>query len=135
MPIRWAALCTCEITFVRRSALLSVYLYAGTKMIRMLDTHLILVEGVMGSGKSTLTRFIVHTLRQYGYQAKGVNEADPHPTYVFRTLPHWQKIWLDVTPETFIDLSYQRWAAFVQTIRKKPTIVVFDGQFFHGDLT
>jgi thymidylate kinase len=72
----------------------------------MLDTRLIIVEGVMGSGKSTLSRAIAQRLRRAHYAAKHVPERFcDHPTSVTITLTHWRKIWIEHTPETFIAQS------------------------------
>jgi hypothetical protein len=102
----------------------------------MLDTRLIIVEGIMGSGKSTLSKAIARRLRQQRYPAKHVPESfRDHPTNVTRTLTHWQKPWLEHTPETFIAQSLHNWQTFVANARPTRKVYVYDGQFFHGDLT
>jgi thymidylate kinase len=99
----------------------------------MLDTRLIIVEGVMGSGKSTLSKTIARRLRHEHYQSKYVPESfRAHPTSVTRTLTHWQKIWIEHTPETFIAQSQHNWQAFVAGARPSRTVYVFDEQFFHA---
>jgi hypothetical protein len=102
----------------------------------MIDTQLIIVEGVMGSGKSTTSLHITRRLRQNKRSAKHVPESfRSHPTSVTRTLTHWCKIWIEHTPESFIAQSQCFWRAFVEEARQTSTIYIFDGQFFHGDLT
>jgi hypothetical protein len=102
----------------------------------MLDTRLIIVEGVMGSGKSTLSKAIARRLRYQHYQSKHVPERfRAHPTSVTITLTHWQKIWIEHTPETFIAQSQHNWQVFVASARQSRAVYVFDGQFFHGDMT
>jgi thymidylate kinase len=102
----------------------------------MLDTRLIIVEGVMGSGKSTLSKTIARCLRHHHYQSKHVPESfREHPTSVTRTLTHWQKIWIEHTPDTFIAQSQHYWSTFIETALQTRSIYVFDGQFFHGDMT
>jgi thymidylate kinase len=102
----------------------------------MLDTRLIIVEGVMGSGKSTLSKAIVRHLRHQHYPSKYVRESfRDHPISVTRTLTHWQKIWIEHTPETFIAQSLRHWQAFIAGALPTKKVYVFDGQFFHGDMT
>ena len=101
----------------------------------MLQSRLIFVEGIMGSGKSTTARWLARLLRRNGIPAYAVPEALPHPTIVFRTLPHWKQPWRDMTADTLIAQSVRNWQAFVTRSITQPSIVVFDGQLFHGDVT
>lgn len=101
----------------------------------MEKSRLIFVEGIMGSGKSTTARWLARLFRRAGIPARPVPEARPHPTNVFRTLPHWKQPWLDLTAEELMSRSYANWQAFVGQALSKPHIFVFDGQLFHGDFT
>ena len=98
-------------------------------------SRLIFVEGIMGSGKSTTARWLARLFRRTGNPARPVPEARPHPTNVFRTLPHWKQPWLDLTTEELMTRSYANWQAFVARGLLEPHIYVFDGQLFHGDFT
>jgi hypothetical protein len=98
-------------------------------------SRLIFVEGIMGSGKSTTARWLARLFRRAGISAQPVPEARPHPTNVFRSLPHWKQPWLDLTPEQIMTRSYANWQAFVFRALMDPHIFVFDGQLFHGDFT
>ena len=89
----------------------------------------------MGSGKSTTARWLARLFLRDGRPARPVPEARPHPTNVFRTLPHWKQPWLDLTAEELMTRSYANWQAFVGLALSKPHIFVFDGQLFHGDFT
>ena len=89
----------------------------------------------MGSGKSTTARWLARLYRRAGIPARPVPEARPHPTNVFRTLPHWKQPWLDLTAEELMTRSYANWQAFVARSLSEPHIYVFDGQLFHGDFT
>jgi hypothetical protein len=102
----------------------------------MIDIQMIIVEGVMGSGKTTTSQLIARRLRQQHRRSKHVPERfRQHPTSVTITLTHWRKIWIEHTPETFIQQSLINWQAFVEMAQQGRTIYVFDGQFFHGDMT
>jgi hypothetical protein len=45
------------------------------------------VEGIMGSGNSTIGRWLARLYRRSGIPAQPVPGARPHPTNVFRSLP------------------------------------------------
>lgn len=89
----------------------------------------------MGSGKSTTARWLARLYRRSGIPARPVPESRPHPTNVFRTLPHWKQPWLDLTADELMSRSYANWKAFVAQALSKSDISVFDGQLFHGDFT
>jgi hypothetical protein len=89
----------------------------------------------MGSGKSTTARWLARLFRRTGVPARPVPEARPHPTNVFRSLPHWKQPWLDLTAEELMTRSYANWQAFVKRALTDPQTFVFDGQLFHGDFT
>jgi thymidylate kinase len=98
-------------------------------------SRLIFIEGIMGSGKSTTARWLARLFRRNGIPARPVPEARPHPTNVFRSLPHWKQPWLDLSAEELMTRSYANWQAFVEKSLSDPQIFVFDGQLFHGDFT
>jgi hypothetical protein len=98
-------------------------------------SRLIFVEGIMGSGKSTTARWLARLFRRTGIPAQPVPEARPHPTNVFRSLPHWKQPWLDLTSDGLVSRSYANWQAFVAKALSSSHIFVFDGQLFHGDFT
>ena len=75
--------------------------------------RLIFVEGIMGSGKSTTARWLARLFRRTGIPARPVPEARPHPTNVFRTLPHWKQPWRDLTAGELMTRSYANWQTFV----------------------
>jgi len=98
-------------------------------------SRLIFVEGIMGSGKSITARWLARLFRRTGIPARPVPEARPHPTNVFRALPHWKQPWLDLTAQELMTRSYANWQAFVKRAIVDSHIFVFDGQLFHGDFT
>lgn len=89
----------------------------------------------MGSGKSTTARWLARLFRRAGIPAQPVPEARPHPTNVFRTLPHWKQPWLDLTAEELMTRSYANWRAFVARALSDRYNFIFDGHLFHGDFT
>ncbi|MCA8090863.1 hypothetical protein LGM65_08135 [Burkholderia anthina] len=100
------------------------------------EHRLVIVEGIMGSGKSTTMRFIAKHLQEAGKPALPVHErTDPHPVRATDELEHWFEPWKDATPEELADRALARWTAFVEYTVSKGEIPVLDGQLFHGDLT
>jgi hypothetical protein len=98
--------------------------------------RLVIVEGIMGSGKSTTMRFIVDHLKEAGRPAVPIHErTDPHPVRATDELEHWFEPWRDATPEDLADRALARWTAFVEHTQSHVEIPVLDGQLFHGDLT
>jgi len=98
--------------------------------------RLVIVEGIMGSGKSTTMRFIAKHLQDAGRASLPVHErTDPHPVRATDELEHWFEPWMDVSPEDLADRALARWTAFAGNAESEATIPVLDGQLFHGDLT
>ena len=98
--------------------------------------RLVIVERIMGSGKSTTMRFIAKHLQEAGRRARSVHErTDPHPVRATDELEHWFEPWKDATPEELADRALAKWAAFVECTVSNAEIPVLDGQLFHGDLT
>ncbi len=99
-------------------------------------TRLAIIEGIMGSGKSTTARWIAARLEEAGLQAVAITErVAPHPVRGTDGLDHWFQPWLDITVEGLIDRCLAKWRSFVAEAQATRTIYVLDGQLFHGDLT
>lgn len=98
--------------------------------------RLVIVEGMMGSGKSTTMRFIARQLQAAGHDAIAIHERTaPHPVRATDELEHWFEPWRDTTAAQLAGRALARWAAFVDEAQRGTTISVLDGQLFHGDLT
>ena len=95
-----------------------------------------IVEGIMGSGKSTTAQCIATSLQSAGRPAQAVTETTkPHPLRATDGLPHWYQPWLDITPTGLAERSLVKWQTFVGAVETAATAHVLDGQLFHGDLT
>jgi hypothetical protein len=58
--------------------------------------RLVIVEGIMGSGKSTTMRFIAGKLQDSGLQVLPVHaRTEPHPVRATDELEHWFEPWRD----------------------------------------
>ena len=103
----------------------------------MLKTKLIIVEGIMGSGKSTTARFIADELNAREISARAITEADQEmrEIKVMRDLQNPGKPWLDLNADEYIEKIIDRWRTLVDQARVSGTITVFDGGLFHGDMT
>ena len=98
--------------------------------------RLVIVEGIMGSGKSTTMRFIAKHLQEAGRPVVHIHEStDPHPVRATDELEHWFEPWRDATPKDLADRALARWTAFVEHTQSNAEIPVLDGQLFHGDMT
>ena len=101
-----------------------------------IQSRLVIIEGIMGSGKSTTARWIAAQLEAAGLRALAITErVDPHPVRGTDGLDHWFQPWLDVTAEGLADRSLAKWRSFVADADTTETIYGLDGQLFHGDLT
>ncbi len=98
--------------------------------------RLVIVEGMMGSGKSSTMRFIASRLQAAGHDAVAIHErTEPHPVRATDEFEHWFEPWRDATAAQLAERALARWAAFVDDARLGTTVSVLDGQLFHGDLT
>jgi hypothetical protein len=97
---------------------------------------LVIIEGIMGSGKSSTMRFVAKALEAAGRPALAVHErADPHPVRATDELQHWFEPWRESTAEQLARRAVSRWRSFAEEVQSGPNVPVLDGQLFHGDLT
>lgn len=97
---------------------------------------LVVIEGIMGSGKSTTMRFVAKAIEETGRPAFGVHErADPHPVRATDELQHWFEPWRDSTAEQLANRAISKWRSFTEEVQPGSSVPVLDGQLFHGDLT
>lgn len=100
------------------------------------QTRLVIIEGIMGSGKSTTARWIAARVEEAGLRAVAITErVAPHPLRGTDGLEHWFQPWLDVTTEGLADRCLAKWRSFVGEAQTTETIYAVDGQLFHGDMT
>jgi hypothetical protein len=93
--------------------------------------RLVIVEGIMGSGKSTTTLNIAHRLEASGIPAIGITEgADPHPIRF-----DWDVPWSEMPPAELAKASIAKWRAYAETALTQERVSIVDGQLFHGNLT
>ena len=97
---------------------------------------LIIIEGIMGSGKSTTMRFVAKALEDALCPSLAIHErADPHPVRATDELQCWFEPWLESTAEQLAARAVSRWRSFAEEVRLGAAVPVLDGQLFHGDLT
>lgn len=104
---------------------------------RSFERHgLVIIEGIMGSGKSTTMRFVAKALEDAGRPALAVHErADPHPVRATDELQYWFEPWRESTAEQLAHRAVARWRSFAEEVEPGSGVPVLDGQLFHGDLT
>ena len=108
-----------------------------TSHIRKRTPHrMVIIEGIMGSGKSTTMRFIAKSLQDSGQLALPLHErTEPHPVRATDELEHWFEPWRDAAPKHLANRALAKWSAFVESTTSSSPIPIMDGQLFHGDLT
>lgn len=100
-----------------------------------MTARLVVVEGIMGSGKSTLSRFLARQLLLSGMRVVHVPEsARPHPTNVVR-LPHEPPVWEELDAVGVAARSVRRWRGFVRRLGPASPVHVLDGHLLHWDFT
>jgi hypothetical protein len=98
--------------------------------------RLVILEGIMGSGKSTTARWLAARLAERGFEARlQVERQYPHPLRGTDAAGDWFKPWLDMSARDIATRRLTLWRKFVQDAIAQPAIHVIDGQLFHGDLT
>jgi hypothetical protein len=101
---------------------------------------LVIVEGIMGAGKSTTGQWLARELERHGTAARflweGPTVAQPeHPLRVAPGLPHPKAPWLDLSADEYAQRSLAMWRSFVAEARAAGRVTVCDGLLFHGNLT
>lgn len=100
----------------------------------MIDTKLIVIDGLSGSGKTTTAEWLTLQLQQQGIKTWYIPEYDTaHPLW-------WYTYWdgKDYLPpdfdnidiETFIATSLKRWSVFVDSMHTSDRIVLAESVFF-----
>lgn len=98
--------------------------------------RLVIFDGIMGSGKSTSTRWLGQRLADLGISASiQIERQFPHPLRATDAAGDWFKPWLDMTADQLAARRLTLWQAFTAQALTSPTAHVIDGQLFHGDVT
>lgn len=96
-----------------------------------ISSRLVIVEGIMGSGKSTTVLRIADRLQASGVSALGLTEGvSPHPIRF-----DWDEPWADMPAPQLATSAVARWRAYVYSAAMSESITIVDGQLFHGNLT
>jgi len=102
-----------------------------TPRLRNVWPRLVIVEGIMGSGKTTATRNIARRLEEAGIAAVGITEGvKPHPIRF-----DWDEPWSEMPPAHLAEAQIAKWRSYVSGALAQERISIVDGQLFHGNLT
>ena len=92
---------------------------------------LVIVEGIMGAGKTTNTLQLAERLNASGRSAIGITEGvSPHPIRY-----DWELPWGEIPAAQIAKSAAARWSTYAERTQASETISVVDGQVFHGNLT
>jgi hypothetical protein len=93
-------------------------------------SKLVIIEGIMGSGKSTTTLSIAHRLEASGIPAIGITEGvDPHPIRF-----DWDVPWSEMPPEELAKSCIAKWRSYVDNSLAAERISIVDGQLFRSEV-
>jgi len=91
------------------------------------DTELILVEGMPGTGKSTVSQFIHRQLQASGRTSAWCHEeSDAHPVRLFYDANRHQS-WFDYTQQ-----AVARWESLVRQVRSQKQTIVLDAAWLQN---
>ncbi len=106
--------------------------------IFMRKTQLILIEGLSGSGKSTMAHYLSRQLALHEIEHTWEYEEDKwHPLYPFHDMSSMQKVLDTLATENYhliIDAALELWQQFADSVQASQSVVILDGCFF-GYLT
>jgi len=107
-------------------------------MTIVLQTKLILLEGVPGSGKSTLAQTLLRHLVRQGIPTRWWYEEDAaHPVYVFHDRASLQHILAELSSgqhAQVVTRALTQWQRFAEAVQSSEEVVLLDGCLF-GYLT
>jgi hypothetical protein len=102
-----------------------------TRPSRNIWSRLVIVEGIMGSGKSTTVLRLADRLKTSGVAVLGITEGtNPHPIRF-----DWDVPWADMPATQLATSAAAHWYAYAKSAAMSESITVVDGQLFHGNLT
>lgn len=102
-----------------------------TQLFCNIWSRIVIVEGIMGSGKSTTVRRIADQLKISNVPVVGITEGvSPHPIRF-----DWDLPWADMPAKQLAKSAAACWYAYANNALMSERGTVVDGQLFHGNLT
>jgi len=91
-----------------------------------LNSQVIFVDGISGSGKTSTCQFIYRQLLLNGHKARFLHEFHiPHPVHE----------WQITDPREWIDSTLANWRAFVKDTLSSDEIIIMDSTLFQGTMS
>lgn len=98
---------------------------------RAIRPQLVIVEGIMGSGKTTTVLRTTDRLSALGIPVIGITEGvSPHPIRY-----DWDCSWSQVRASDLASAQLSKWQSYVAGSAAAGHVLLVDGQLFHGNLT
>jgi thymidylate kinase len=112
----------------------SAYLKVEKRSFSMRATKLILIEGISGSGKSTMAHYLSRQFDKHNIEHTWWYEEDKwHPLYPFHDAVSMQQL-LDTLATNrhglVVDAAIELWQSFADALQSSDTIVILDGCLF-----
>ena len=97
----------------------------------MIDTKLILIEGLPGSGKTMTAELLAAEIRTYGKKCLWFNEwAENHP--VFISIDHLSEV---ISSSRLREKTVlQKWEKFAEEMEDERTVYIFESRFWQTDV-
>jgi RNase adaptor protein for sRNA GlmZ degradation len=96
------------------------------------QTKLIVVDGNMGSGKSTTGEWVGIVMEECGFPYQFIRETErPHPVQVTEFLGRKAR---SASIGKHIAQSLDKWSQFVAEAEFRDSITILDGQLFHFNI-
>ena len=96
----------------------------------MIDTKLIFIDGLPGSGKSTTAQYLFRHLQRNGFHARVFHEGQMnHPIHdEIEEIAMWEE-------DKSIANRIERWCGYVSSVRQDPVIDIFESTIFQNALS
>ncbi len=95
----------------------------------MLNTKLILIDGITGSGKSTLSHFLYRQMQKNNMQVKWLHEEEKDHPLVYK--PNWAKeLTTQEKTEIYLKEYVELWGKFAEEVKQSGSVYIVESYLF-----